>query len=342
MIRLYWTDDPQAESQLSTAGLSWNRMDVPFASVAVKESLKNNGRLDHVLDPETTLEYAVAMQGGAKFPAPIFRRNGNGLYRVLSGNHRTGGVEILIDNGDLTVDEAIFANAYVVATDDPAMIELVCRSANRWQGRRQSKAEALEHAKWMMVHYNMSIEELAKNFFLPVKALRDRFRSEELRRTIGAETSHLSDPQIVTLGKLSFNQKLLSRAAAVAQEFKLKGEQIKNLADRAKVAAQDGEQAGIAAIKEIEEAFKTTKLKVPEKSAASRRPMRSRFFTHLVGFNNFLKCGNKGRGFENLDQLQIMNKHDRHEAHETWKSLKEMLDTMFHAAHAADMKGQGK
>lgn len=341
-MRLQWTDDPQAESQLSTIGLAWTRLDIRFTDIAIKESLDNNARLDKPLCEETALEYACSMHVGAKFPAPIFRPNGGGKYRVLSGNHRVGGVDILIDNHDLDLEDALFDRAYVVTVDDPAMIELVCRSANRWQGRRQGKTEALEHAKWMMTHYNMGIEELSKNFFLPVKALRDRFKAEELRKTIEAQrvpTFNLLDSQIVALGRLSFNQQLLSKAAAVAQEYCLKLEDTKTLADRAKAESQNGESAGIAAIAQIAEAHRTVRLKVPENTVAARRPMRSRFYTHLNSFHNFIKCGNKGRSFDTLDQLQIANKHDRHDAHEVWKSLKKMMDTMFHAAHAQDMKG---
>ena len=135
------------------------------------------------------------------------------------------------------------------------MIELVCRSANRWQGRRQGKAEALEHAKCMMTHYNMSIEELAKNFFLPVKpcGTGSRRKSACGRRSspYNVPTSNLSDSQIVALGRLAFNQKLLGRAAAVAQEYRLKLEDTKALADRAKAESQNGEQAGLNAIFEI-------------------------------------------------------------------------------------------
>ena len=344
-MKLNWTDDPQAESQLSQIGLAWTRADVRFCDVAIKESLDNNARLDKPLCEETALEYACAMHGGAKFPAPIFRLNGGGKFRVLSGNHRVGGIDILIDNRDLSMEDAVFYRAYVVIVDDPAMVELVCRSANRWQGRRQGKAEALEHAKWMMVHYSMSIEELAKNFFLPVKALRDRFRAEELRNTIhslNVPTSNLTDNQVVALGRLAFNQKLLSRAAAVAQEYKLRLEDTKTLADRVKSQSQNGEQAGMIAIKEMEESHRNIRLKVPENSVAARRPMRSRFYTHLNSFHNFVRCGNKGRAFDTLEQLQIANKHDRHEAHEVWKSLKKTMDTMFHLSHVCDTKGQGK
>jgi len=338
-MKLHWTDDPQAESQLSNVGLAWTRVDVRFCDIAIKESLENNARLDKPLCEETALEYACSLQGGAKFPAPVFKLNGGGKYRVLSGNHRVGGVDLLIDSRDLTADEAIFERAYVVATDDTAMIELVCRSANRWQGRRQGKAEAFEHARWMMKKYNMSIDELSKHFFLSVKFLRDRFRADELRMEIQSNnvpTSNLTDNQIITLGRLAFNKKLLSRAAAVAQEYKLKLDETKTLADRAKAESQNGEQSGIAAIKEIEESHKTVRRQLPPAGAAARRPIRSRFYQYLNSFHNFVKCGNKGRSFDNLDQLQIANKHDRHESHEIWKSLKKTMDTMFHAAHVAD------
>jgi hypothetical protein len=332
-MKLQWTDDPQAESQLSALGLAWTRADVSFSQVDVTFSLKNNARLDKPLCEDTAMEYACAMLDGAKFPAIVLRMNGGGKYRVLSGNHRVGGVEILIDNGDLDSQTAIFERAYVITSDDPAMIELVTRAANRWQGRRQGKTEAFEHARWMMQRYSMTVQELSKHFCLPVKWLKDRLRAETIRAEIqaaGTPTSNLNETQIVKLGQLDFNRRLQQRAAAVAQEYKLKNDEVKNLVDKVKVAAQNGEQSGIETMKELEGAYRATKLRVPEASAANRRPIRARFYTHLNGFHNFLKCGNKGKSFSDLDQIQIANKHDRHEAHEIWKQLKKALDTLFH------------
>jgi len=338
-MTLQWTDDPQAEAQLSALGVAWTRADVQFSEVDLKMSLENNARLDKPLCDDTALEYACAMDTGAKFPAVVLRRNGSGLYRVLSGNHRLGGVELLIDGGNISKEEATLAHAYIVSTDDPMIIELLTRAANRWQGRRQGKTEALEHARWMMKKYNMTVQELSKHFFLSVKWLKERFKAEGLRADLQAAnvpTSNLNDAQIAKIGQLGFNQRLQARVAAVAQEYKLKGEEVRNLVDKVRQASQDGEQAGMAAIKELEVAYRATKVKAPEGTAAARRPVRARFMTHLVGFHNFLQCGNNGRPFGDLDGLQIAGKHDRHEAHEIWKQLKKTLDTLFQNAHRAD------
>ena len=78
-----------------------------------------------------------------------------------------------------------------------------------------------------------------------------------------------------------------------------------------------------------EQKFKITK--APNGQAGPlRRPARARFFSHLNGFYNFLKCGKGGTEFKHFRELQITDKHDRHEAHVIWKGLKKLLDTMFH------------
>jgi hypothetical protein len=340
-MKLRWTDDPQAESQLAALGLSWTRLTVHIGEIAIKESLQNNARLDKPLCEDTAFEYACAMEAGAKFPAVVLRPNGSKLYRVLSGNHRVAGVEVLVEGGSLDRDSAVFENAYIISSDDPMILELVVRSANRWQGRRQNSAEAFEHARWMMKKYNMDIAELSKHFFLSVKALRDRFRADDIRANLKASnvsTSRLTDSQITKIGQLGFNQRLEQRAACVAEEYGLKTNEVRDLVDKARRAAQDGEQAGVAAIKEMESTYRAAKVKAPEGTAAARRPIRARFMTHLVGFHNFLRCGNRGQEFPNLDGLQVAGKHDRHEVHEIWKQLKRKMDTLLHDSQSQDRK----
>lgn len=340
-MKLHWTDDPQAESQLAAVGVSWTRADILLSEVDLKLSLENNARLDKPLCEDTALEYACALGGGTKFPAPVFRLNGNAKYRVLSGNHRSSAVEMLVENHDLPADEAVFVGAYIVTTDDPMALDLICRAANRWQGRRQGKAEALEHVRYMVKKYSMTIEEACKQFFLPVPWVKSRLKAEENRAMLHSQnvpTSNLTDNQIVKLGQLGFNQKLMAKTACMAQEFKLKTEETKNLVDKVKLASQSSEQAGIQAIKDMELNYKATKLKISEGTASARRPLRARFFSHLNAFHNFLKCGNKGREFMGLDEMQVAGKHDRHAAREVWKQLKRKLDTLFHDADAADRR----
>lgn len=340
-MKLNWVDDPQAESHLSSLGLSWTRADVHLREVDIETSKRNNARYDKPVCEETALEYACALQSGSKFPSPVFYRNGGQRYLLASGNHRSGGVMILKDEGDIEEADCVFWNAYVITSTDKMLLELFIRASNRWQGRRQSKTEALLHARWMMQKYNMDLNELAKQFFLSPKWLKERLRSDEIRQQLeklGTPTSHLKDSMILVIGRLGFNEKLMQRAAYVAEEYKLNGEAIKTMVDATRISGQAGEQEGIAKIKELEQSFRAVQVKVPTIASpiATRRPVRARFFSHINAFHNFMRCGNKGKEFDRLDDLQITDKHDRHEAHQIWKQLRKKMDTIFHNAHAQE------
>lgn len=323
---LKWAIDPIVESKLKQLGATFRYVPgIQLESIDVFGSRRNNARLSEEWNEGLSIEYGVAMADGDTFPAPVFRQvTGDFSYFILSGNHRVGAAKLL---------EETNIDAYVVAGDDELVMQMITRAANRWMGDRQSKEEAVEHARMLITQYSKSVKEMAKLFGLKPDWLSKAIKAEQTRDNLakcGVETDGLSRAILQTIGGLDHNERVMSRAASVASRFKLTGDRVRDLVASVKLGKSEDDQ--LEAVKVFEDRVRSERLPpaVSDQSQiATRRPERARLMQYVNTLHSFLITGRRGHPFETLEQIGVTSRHDRHDLRERFKCIRKSMETLF-------------
>lgn len=320
-----WTTDPVLESKLRQLGVSFKlETGISMSGIDVHGSRKNNARLRTEWNEELSVEYGVAMADGDAFPAVVLRATEGGFkFFVLSGNHRVGAAKLL---DETTID------AYLIESSDEMVFQIITRAANRWMGDRQSKDEAVEHARELIRRYGRTQTEMARLFGLKPAWLAKALRAEDVRDDLGRlgiENHAMPRSVLEQLSKLTDNERVFRKAGYLAASYSLSGDRVRDLA--AAVDAQRTESDQIDAIKMFEDALREERpIPAAPRSVASRRPQRSKLYQYVTTLSRFLKAGNRGREFETLDQIGVTDVHDRHNLRQHWREIRKTIDTLFH------------
>jgi hypothetical protein len=334
-----WTTDAIAESKIKAIGIGFRYVKgLEIAKIDIAGSRRNNARLREQWNEDLSVEYGVAMADGDTFPAPVLREVSGGTYKyfVLSGNHRIGAATMLNDK---------MIDAYIVEGDDEMAFEIITRSANRWMGDRQTKEEAVEHARALIAKYNRPQQEVAKLFGLKPNWLSNALRAEDTRdemEKLGLHSRELPRATILHLSQLSDNERVFRKAGYLASKFKLPAERVKDIVIAAK--GQKSEQGAIDVLKRVEDDLRseTAVATVAAASPVYTRPERTRLFQYVNTLHNFLNTGRSGQPFATLEQIGVTSVHDRHELRERFRSVRVHMDEMFRHAEKATLSKNGK
>ena len=148
-----WVNDSVVESKLVELGAKYVvKKGIGVDEIDIEGSLKNNARIFEPINEGLVLEYAEAMDKGAKFPMPImWKPQGSKRFSIISGNHRVSAANL--NSGSV--------DSYVYTGGDVLVAEVIARTSNRWLGSRQSREEAVLHALAFINRYNMSVKDAA-------------------------------------------------------------------------------------------------------------------------------------------------------------------------------------
>jgi hypothetical protein len=321
-----WTDDRIAESKMRSLGVEWEYIkDILISDIDVLGSRRNNARLRDQFNDDLSVQYGVALHDGDVFPAIIIRRvlrPGGFKYFVVSGNHRLGGALLLEDK---TLD------AYVLNTQDEMFIEMLTRSANRWMGERQSKDEAVEHARELIKRFNKSVPEMARLFGLKEEWLFKALRSESIRDSLnelGLDSSLLPKVTLLHIGQLESNHRVFRHVASLASKFQIKGDRVLDIVRAVK--ERRTEQDMIDTCKIFEDQLREeNRDKMATQNGSKKYPRkstRSRVFTLVNSLAGFLATGHHGKPFTSLDQLELTSPADRND----FKARMKEIDSHIH------------
>ena len=338
-----WALDPVAESKLKQIGATFKFVTgIPMEAIDVIGSRRNNARLNEQWDEDLSVEYGVAMADGDTFPAPVLRMvTGEFSYFVLSGNHRIGGAKLLEDT---------HIDAYVVAGDDELIMQMITRASNRWMGNRQSKDEAVEHARLLISQYGKTVKDMAKLFGLKPDFLYKSIKAEEIRAKLAklnVTVDSCKRASLQLIGQLDHNERVMSRAAVVANRYVLSSERVREMVALVKQCGTEDEQ--LAAVNSFED--RVVSERVPPSVAkdakiSPSRPERARLMQYVNTLHSFLTIGRKGHPFETLDQLGVTSRKDRHDLRERFKCIRRSMETMFADADrreaATQLKQKGR
>ncbi len=310
MTKIEWAADPAAESRVTRLGSKLVvSKGIKISEIDIHGSRANNARLDTPFNSDLALEYALSMESGDKFPYPVLRRVDNKRYSyvVLSGNHRIGAAETLLPK-DGTID------AYILDSKDEQVAELVCRSANRWMGDRQSKEEAIEHARVLIERYNYTATHMSKVFGLHEKTLLNALRAEGVRDVLEAnlvDASGMNRAVLTTLAPIDNNHEILRRAAQACIRYGLTAERTRPMVQEVKQARDERESLNV--IGRWEAKFQEEKPRaapgVVKTMKGDPRAKLMRYFGNVVEFLN--RGGPGKKPFQSLSQLRISSPDDR-------------------------------
>lgn len=318
MATIHWASDLAAESRVKRLGGTMTvQKGIPLKEIDIHGSRANNARLESAFREDLALEYAISMEAGDRFPYPILRavqttrHNGTGghskfKYSVLSGNHRVGAAEL---NKAETVD------AYILDSTDEQVIELVCRSANRWMGDRQNREEAIEHARAMMDKYAFSAAHMAKVFGLREQNLQAALRAESIRDLLEknlVNATGIPRNTLLALSPMSDNHEVLRQAGLAVLRHKMTQDTAKKMC--ADVQAARDERSMLQAITKWEQTMEEEKPKAAPgtRVRAQKTDPRAKLTKLLNNVLDFLDRGGPGRkAFMSLSQLRITTPEDK-------------------------------
>lgn len=320
LIVVAWGEDSVAESKMRSMGVTYKMVrSVHIEEIDVAASRRNNARLMDPYEDALAHEYADAMAAGDRFPAIIIVKRGGrktNKYMVLSGNHRLGAA---IDCEQEVVD------AYILDDWDEKANDIIARSANRWTGKRQERDEALEHARFLIETYKLTVPAVAPLLSLKVSWLSAALRAEQIRSGLvdlnvrGVE--NLPHVSLHKLNKLKGSKDVMAVAAEIAVSRGLTSERIVTMVES--VAKQSNDDKKLTALAKMDDTFVSEDgVKAPR---AVVTPYRTRFLKALNNLHSIVCLGNSGEPFDNLKQLQITSSDDRAMVK---RRMKEMCDRL--------------
>lgn len=128
-----------------------------------QRSRANQARLREPITQDLAETYGLQMLDGVDFTAIIVYMHAPDRYTIISGNHRDeGAAQAKIKTLD----------AYVVHVSDPAIIDVLTRTANEIEGVRACREDAVEQALHLKARHGYTLKDAAAMFGLPERVLR--------------------------------------------------------------------------------------------------------------------------------------------------------------------------
>ena len=312
-----WHKDRRAEAKLRELGVKFRyEPALKFSDIDLKRSAENRARVEHKpLIDDVILSYAIAMEKDeADFPSPIVYANGK-KYILCDGNQRCNAYKEVCERGAKI-------GCYVLETDDVAVIELVTRCFNTINGVGQSKTEKTEHVLFLLGKYpDMTQTDLARTFGIKrdqvshaarVKGVNDHLEKKKI------DTRRVSNRVLDELSKLSDSEPVLEYVGRVACDYKLTGEQTKDIVHGIK--QKRSEAARMAEAAAWEERYAARRPGMGRKNTFMRRDTFLRMMSRLIAY--VAKNPSK-------EALQLTAKVDLLSAEADWEKTKTVIDKVF-------------
>lgn len=202
----------EIEQWLEEKGVRWTyQTDVPVSQFDLKKGLRNQARINQVLNDTVVETYVEAMKRGDSFPAVLAYKDGS-KYVTIDGNHRLAAADIA----------GCVIDVYVIAADtDPTVIMLMTYEANAKHGLPNAVDERLRHAVFMIENAGASQESAAASLNLPKSAVSrawQKHKADERSQAVGLlprEWEQLNPSTRIRIGSVQ-NDEIFSRMADLA------------------------------------------------------------------------------------------------------------------------------
>lgn len=155
--------------------MPWELIWVSKDQLRLSASELNNARLDEQISEEQIDDFTTMMKAGDTFPMPGVVTSGS-RFDIVTGNHRT---RAGFNAGKTTIP------VYHLRTDDRETIDLLVRVLN-FNGRGQSRSEAVRQAHEHHIRHNVPIKDCARMFGINEKSVSKFDRANRARRRLVA------------------------------------------------------------------------------------------------------------------------------------------------------------
>lgn len=244
MIEITWVRNEVQEQAIETMDIPFVVEKVKFSTLDLNASLKNNARMSVAsIDDESVYQMAEKLRGGPTvLHMPWIWKHGRKCI-ISDGNHRAQAIHSVGGNGSLVIE------AYRLDTDDQYLIDMATRYLNRVNGIGQTTKEAVDHVIYMLTRYpGRGVQEMSDLWGVKANAVNSTLRHRKLlgeldKRRIDAK--NLAKTSILELGKLDQNENVLGQAAAVAVEYDLTVDQVRELVNDTKELKTEEDQLNL-------------------------------------------------------------------------------------------------
>ena len=323
-MKLLWMDDLKLESDLRAMGIAFEVTTIKLSVIDFVASADNGARIGDPVMPGLVADYKLAMLNGDIFPRPAVRKIKSG-YLILSGNQRCAAVRELVADGDLPPDCQI--EAYLLATDDPMLVNAVIRSANVGHGGRTTWDERVAHAIFMVSSLGMAIADASKLFIVSKTTITARIRAEEVRKELGKAciaTSTIATATLDVLGQIQHDERSFRQMGSLVAQHAPPTERVRQMVGSVKKAKSDTDRLRI--VKNFENELTQEAHAIGAKRDGTlaklpQRPRRDRLIGDLKRVVNWLENGTDGEPFGGLRELQITAASDEKLLRDLWSRL---------------------
>lgn len=267
MIR--WIKDEQAEAAMMEMSLRFNVRAIDAGEIDEKASLQNRGR-DERLCSKNAEAIARGAMGGTPVPMIVVTQMKNGLYKIVSGNHRFFGLR---DAGVVRFE------VYVVTCDDLEFGQLAFQ-LNTNHGRPIDEKTRTERAVELVEAHGLTHDDAARRCGISRSAVGAALREAKAFTYIGAIL-----PKQVTA---KIPKRVADKLRALRDD-----DLVKRLADYATGPASEDEKW--RAIKVIaDESNREKRIEmidgmIPKKTEGIKRPIRVAFMRSVSLLENMLE-----------------------------------------------------
>lgn len=240
------------EDWLDERALKWEyATGIPVSDIILDAETLFNIRLTTEVNDDLVLQYGVALETGAKFPAvTLFKKNGQ--FGIIDGVHRIHAFQLA---------ERETTDAYVVTLDpdDNKHVQMLRRTANVNNGDRPSLETNVRHAVWLVQGHGYTPTDAAKLMKVPNDKVEYELRIQQTLEDLSKSGVPIDDPAfprttLTVLYTLRGRPDMQRRLAELYRSARLGTETLRDLSMQIRGASSD--EAANRILDEAEEEYR--------------------------------------------------------------------------------------
>lgn len=292
-----WRDDPDAESVLRFAEVSWIVKVISLEDIDWDTSALNCARLWNPINEEKVSDYRSAMEVGDVFPRIVVEAGPRGFV-ILGGNQRSSAFRRI---GESELE------AYVVKPLLNSQREICIRSLNSRHGWGSGKEERLAHAVYLVLSCGVTTSDAARLQVVSTSAVNENVRAHQAKTRLAAKGIDVTSVPMGVMAEVSkvSDERLAVRLSKIIIEHSPTKDHVANVVKC--LVKSTSAATTTKTLNEFESELKSLDNATRPASSSVQRPRRRKFILLLTGLSEFLERGNNGTGFSTLDELQCID-----------------------------------
>ena len=234
--------DERIEAWLDSHGATYTYVeDLALQAIDVKESRANQARLTEVIDDDTVLVYAEAVNQGEQMPPiVVFRKPRHKTFTIIDGNHRHQ-AHLLADKDHVS--------AYVLENPTDAQVSALTYEANTKHGKPTTLAERIIQGQWLVAE-GASVAEASRMLKVPAAKLQHELgKAKSMERLAKVAPEHRQSVDSSTVKRLHNlrSDTVFKAAVGLAAQAPMDQTDISEMVTHVNKASTEADQLNIVA-----------------------------------------------------------------------------------------------